>query len=122
MRGGAETTVLLIFANFFSALIVDGLGAVGWVRKVYLGPAKIDSFSSQDFSWSNKHDTIWHVISTGYFHFLFLWAITVSDFHPFEIYKNLGLPLSTITFTINSHRDNHLYKYIYLFQIFYSMK
>ena len=48
--GGAETTVLLIFANFFSALIVDGLGAVGWVRKVFLGPAKIDSFSSQDFS------------------------------------------------------------------------
>ena len=49
-EGGAETTVLLIFANFFSALIVDGLGAVGWVRKVFLGPAKIDSFSSQDFS------------------------------------------------------------------------
>ena len=33
-----------------------------------------------------------------------------------------GIPLSTITFTVNSHADNHFYKYIYLFQILYSMK
>ena len=31
---------------------------------------------------------------------------------PWEIYKNLGLPLSTITFTVNSHADNHFYNYI----------
>ena len=29
-----------------------------------------------------------------------------------EKYKNLGLPLSTITFTVNSHADNHFYRYI----------
>ena len=29
-----------------------------------------------------------------------------------ETYKNLGLPLSTITFLVNSHADNHFYNYI----------
>ena len=27
---------------------------------------------------------------------LFLWGIAVSDFHPLDIYKNLGLPLSAV--------------------------
>ena len=53
---------------------------------------------------------------------LFWWTIAVSDFRPLEIYKNVGLPLSTINFTVNSHADNHYYKYIYLFQILYNMK
>ena len=44
------------------------------------------------------------------------------DFCPLEIYKNLGPPSSTITFTVNSHVDNHFYKYIYLFEILYSIK
>ena len=30
-------------------------------------------------------------------------------------FTNLGFPFSTITFTVNSHADKHLYKYIYLF-------
>ena len=63
-----------------------------------------------------------HNLSTGYFYILFLWAIAILDFRPLEIYKNLGLPLSPMTFTVNSHTDNHSYKYIYLFQILYSMK
>ena len=42
----------------------------------------------------------------------FLWIIAVLDFHPFEIYKNLVLPMSIITFTVDSHTDNHFYKYI----------
>ena len=46
-----------------------------------------------------------------------LWAIAVSDFRPLEIYKNLGLLLSTINFTVNSYTVNHFYKYICLFQI-----
>ena len=29
-----------------------------------------------------------------------------------ETYKNLGLPLSAITFLVNSHADNHFYNYI----------
>ena len=41
---------------------------------------------------------------------------------PLEIYKNLGPPLCSITFTVNSRVDNHFYKYIYLFQILHSMK
>ena len=48
-----------------------------------------------------------------------------SDFRPLEIHINLGLPLSSATFTVNSHADKHFYQYIYLFQIFqilYSMK
>ena len=36
--------------------------------------------------------------------------------------KRFSLPLSAITFIVNSHADNHFYKYIYLFQILYSMK
>ena len=64
----------------------------------------------------------WHVVSTGYFYVLFLWAIAVSNFRPLEIYKNLGIPLSTIIFTVNSHADNHCYKYIYLIQILYIIK
>ena len=35
---------------------------------------------------------------------------------------HLVIPLSSITFTANSHADNHFYKYIYLLQILYSMK
>ena len=66
--------------------------------------------------------TFWHVVSTGYLYVLFLWAIVVSDFHPLKICKNLDLPLSTITFTVNSHADNHFYRYISLSQILYSMK
>ena len=86
-------------------------------RKSYLGPVEIASFSSQDFSRSNKHDTFWDIVSTGYFYILFLWVIAVSDFCPLEIFKNLDPPLSTITFTVKSHPDKNFYKYIYLFQI-----
>ena len=92
-----------------------------WIKDGGLGH-KIASFSSWDFSWSNTHDIFWHFVSNGYFYVLFLWAIAVSDFCPLEIYKNLGLPVSTATFAVNNQADNHCYKYIYLFQILYSMK
>ena len=69
----------------------------------------------------SKNGTFWHVVSTGHFYVSFVWAMAVSDFPPLEIHKNFSLPLSTITFTINSHADNHFYKYIYLFQILYSI-
>ena len=62
------------------------------------------------------------LLLTGYFYVLFLWAIAVSDFQSLEIDKNLGLPLSVIIFIVISHADNHFYKYIYLFQILYSIK
>ena len=38
----------------------------------------------------------------------------VSDFRPLEIYKKLGLSLSTTTFAVNNHADNHFYKYFFL--------
>ena len=37
-------------------------------------------------------------VSAGYCYVLFLRAIAVSDFRPLEIHKNLGFPLSTITY------------------------
>ena len=37
-------------------------------------------------------------------------------YYRLEIYKNLGLSLSTITFTVNNHANYHFYKH--LFQIF----
>ena len=107
---------------FGGALIVDKQRVVGWGRKSYLRTAEIVSYSSRDFSRNNKHDTFCHVVLTGYFYFLFLWAIAVPDFLPLEIYNNLGLSLFTITFKVNSHAGNHFYKYMYLFQILYSMK
>ena len=102
--------------------IVGGWGVVGWGRKSYLGPAEITSFSRRDLSRRNKHDSFWHVASTWYFYVLVCWTIVVSDFLPLKIYKNLVLPLPSITFTANRQTDNHLYRYIYLFQILYSMK
>ena len=44
---------------FGGALIVDGWGVMRWDTKSYLGPVEIASFSSRDFSWSNKHDTFY---------------------------------------------------------------
>ena len=99
---------------FGGTLIFGGWGVVGWGGKSYLGPAEIVSFSSWNLSWYNKHDSFW-LILTGYFYFLFLWVIVVSDFLHLEIYKNLVLPLSNITFTANNQADNYFYKYIYLF-------
>ena len=102
---------------FFSVALTVGMwGVVGWGRKFYLGPAEIASFSSRDLSRGNKHDTFWHVASTRCFYVLFLWAIAASHFLPLEIYKTWGLLLSSITFTVNSHADNHFYKHFYLFQ------
>ena len=99
---------------FGGTLIFGGWGVGGWGGKSYLGPAEIASFSSWNLSWYNKHDSFW-LILTGYFYFLFLWVIVVSDFLHLEIYKNLVLPLSNITFTANNQADNYFYKYIYLF-------
>ena len=107
---------------FGGALTNSGWRMVEWGRNSYLGAAEAASFSSRFFSRSNKHDTFWHVILPGYFYVLFLWAFAVSHFLPLEIYSNLGLPLSTVTFTVNSHADNHFFKYIYLFKILCSMK
>ena len=118
-----EEAESIVFLFFGGALIVGGWPQMRWGRKSYLiRLPKIVSFSSQDFSRSNKHDPFSHVVSTGYLYVSFFGAIDVSDFRPLEIYKNLGLPLSTFTFTVNSHGDNHFYKCIYLFQLLYSIK
>ena len=103
----AVNIVLLIFVLYW-CFIVGGWGLMRWGRKSSSGPAKIASFFSRDFSRINKHDTFWHAVSTGYFQVLFLWAIAVSVFRPLENYENVGLPLFTINFTVNSHADNHL--------------
>ena len=98
--------------NFCSLAVFQSSGHEGWwgAAGPYLGPAEMASFSSRDFSRSNKYDTLWHVVSTGYFYVLFSWAIADSHFHPLEIYKNTSLSFTTITFTVNSHADNHFYK------------
>ena len=94
-----------------SALIVSGWWVVGCCRRFYIEPAEIASFSNRDFSRSNRYNTFWHV-STEYFYVLFLWTIAVTDFRHLKIYKNVGLPLSTFTFTVNSYAINHFHKYI----------
>ena len=62
---------------------------VGWNIKFYLGPAKIASFSCRGLSRHNTDDLFWLVVSARYLYILFLWAIVVSDFLPFEIHKHL---------------------------------
>ena len=82
-----------------------------------------DLFRSRwDFSRSNKHDTFWRVVPTGYFYVLFVSTIAASDLHPLEIYKNLKYILVYFNFWVSSHADNHFCKSIYLFQILYIMK
>ena len=56
------------------------------------------------------------------FRFYFSEPLQFQIFFVLEIYKNLVLPLSTVTFTVNSHADNNFYKYLSFFQILYSMK
>ena len=107
-----QKALYFLFLFFDGALIVVEWGVVWWGRKYYLGPAEIASFSSRDFSQSNKHDTFWHAASSGYFCVLWLWAIAAMDFHSLEIYKKLGLYLSTIIIAGNNHADHHFYKYI----------
>ena len=110
-EGEAESICLLIFTLCW-CFNCCWMRVCGWGRKSYLGPAEIPFISSQDLSWSNKHITFWHVLLTRYFYILFLWSIAASDFLPLEIYKNLGLPLSSITLKVNNHTDNHFCKYI----------
>ena len=119
---GSEKALFCLCLFFGGPWIVAGWCVVKWSRNSYLGPAEMTSISSRDISRRNRHDTLWHVVSTGYFYVLFLWAICVSDFRLLEICESLGLPLSIITFTVNSDGDNHFYKYIYLFQISNSAK
>ena len=119
---GSQKALFCLRLFFCSPWIVGGWGVVKWRRNSYLGPAEIASFSSRDISRRNRHDTFWHVVSIGYFYVLFLWAIAVSDFCLLEICKSLGLPVSIITFTVNSNGHNHFYKYVYLFQISNSAK
>ena len=121
-KGGGQKALFCYFLFFGVALLVGGWVVVGWGRKSYLGPAEISFFSSRDLSRYNKHDSFWFAVLNGYFYILFLWAIVVSDFLTLEIHKHLVLSLSNITFRANSQADNHFFKYIYLFQILYSMK
>ena len=67
-------------------------------------------------------DTLYWLDISVLFLWIILWIIAVSDFRPLEIYKSLDLPLSTITFTVNSDAGNNFCKCIYLIQILYSMK
>ena len=86
-------------------------------RKFYIGPVEIASFSKRDFSRSNSMTQSNHgfhgltcCIDWIFLRFI-LWTIAVTDFRLLEIYKNVGLPLSTITFIVNSHANNHFYEY-----------
>ena len=51
---GRQKALLCSFLLFGSTLIIGGWWVVGHCRKSNIGPAEIASFSSQDFSQSNK--------------------------------------------------------------------
>ena len=100
-EGEAKGIVSLIFLSFGGAWIVNGWG---------VGAAEPVSFSSREFSRNNKHDIFWHAVTTGYFNVLFLWTIPFQVFFLLEIYKNFVFLLPSITFTVNSHADNHFWR------------
>ena len=94
--------------------------------KSYSGPAEITSFSSRDFSETINmtHSDMFYRLNISTFHFYepLLFQIFVPwKFIKPSLYKNC-LPLSAIAFTVNSHADNHFYKYLYLFHVLYGMK
>ena len=112
-EGEVESIALLVFV-LWRCLNHWWMRGSEMGQSSYLGPAEITSFSSWDFRQSNKHDIFRHLL-TEYFYILFLWTITVSDFCLLQIYKNLDLPLSAVSFTVNNHADNHFYKCVCLF-------
>ena len=70
-EGGGQKACFVNFCPLVLLYLLVGEGL--WVgAKFYLGPAEILSFSSQDLSPCNKHDSFWLVVSTGYFYILFL--------------------------------------------------
>ena len=103
---------------FCGALIVGEWGVLGGSESLIQGQLKSYPFPVGILAEaiSMAHSGILYRMDIYKFYFY-----AVSDFRPLGIYKNLGLPLSTITLTVNSHADNHFYKYIYFFQILYSM-
>ena len=107
---------------FDGALIVGVCRAVLRGRKSYLGQLKSHVFPAGILAEaiSMTHSDMLHRldISPFYFYEPLLFQILV----PWKFMNILGLPLSTLTFTVNSHVDNHSYKYIYLLQILYTMK
>ena len=102
------------------ALIVDGWGVVGWCRKSCLG-LKLHLFQAMILAEeiSMTHSDMFDGLDIFTF---FLWNIAVSDLHSLEIYKNLGVPVSTFTFAVSSHADIHFHIYVFLFQILCSTK
>ena len=56
------------------------------------------------------------------FTFYFYEPFLIQIFVPRKFIKTLAFTCLLSLLTVNRHADNHIYKYIYLFQILYSMK
>ena len=113
-EGETESMVLLIFViwRYFYHWWVR----VGGVKQKVLFRARWNRiFSRSDFSRSNKHGTFWHTASTGNFYEIFK-SRCCFTFCPLEIYKNLSLPLSSITYI--HYEISSLWKYSLRFSIF----
>ena len=99
---------------FGGTFIIDGWGLVVWSRKSYSGPDEIAYFPGVILAEaiSMARSGILHQleISTK-----FLRAVVVLHFCPLEIYKNLSLPLSSITYI--HYEISFLWKYS--FKVFY---
>ena len=99
-----------------------GEGWWGGAESLIQGQLKLHPFPGRNLakaiSMTNSGMLYRLDISTFYFDEPLLFQIFV----PWKFNKNLCPPLSAITFTVESHADNHFYKYIYLFQILCSMK
>ena len=86
----------------------------GYIKTLRLSPLAVEQ--SVVVMTAGSQSRLSHIES----HIEFLWTISVSDFPPLEIYENSGSPLSSITFTVNSHEDNLSINI--LFQTLYSIK
>ena len=63
------------------------VGASLYIRKSYLGPAEIMSFSSRDFSLSNNHYTFRHVYRLDTFTFYFAEPLLLQIFFSWKFIK-----------------------------------
>ena len=78
---------------------------MGWCRSSFIGPAEVASFSTRDFSRSNKHDTL-----TCSIDWIFLRFILMS--HSYYRFSSLRPSFVYYYFIVNSHVNNHFCKYI----------
>ena len=78
---------------------------MGWGRESCLVPAEIASISGRDLAKATSltHSSMLYRVEISIFIFM------LNVFFQWNFIKNVSLPLSSITFKVNGHKDNYFY-------------